>query len=212
MAKRPKSPAIVAELGRPETPEETAARKAENSRRYMQRKTIQNLVAAIGISLLAVLVLVLIVPRDDREILNDVDYQQVAVDAQHSFDVELLSPDVPENWQSNAAEVRSSADGVTEWYVGFLVVEDDTAREFVGMSQGVNANDTWTYEKVDRRAPTGSVTIDGLEWDEYDYRDLPQDEAGNTRYSLVRNQDGSTIVLYGSHSAESVQELAARIG
>lgn len=211
MAKRPKTPAVVAELGRPETPDETAARKAENSRLYRQRKTINNLVAALGVSLLAVAVIIFMVPRNDTETLRDVDFQQVAVEAQPGFDVELVSPDVPENWQSNQAEIRNGADGVSEWYIGFLVLDGDTAKEFVGLSQGINANDTWTYEKVDRRSPTGSVAIDGVEWIEYDYTDLPTEEAGNTRYALVREEADSTIILYGSHSAEAVQELAALI-
>lgn len=211
MAKRPKKPAIVAELGRPETPEETAARKAENSRLYRARKTINNLAAALGVSLLAVAVLVFMVPRNDAETLRDVDFHQVASEAQPGFEVELLDPDVPENWQSNQAEIRQGADGVAEWYVGFMLLDGDQATEFVGLSQGINANDTWTYEKVDRRSPTGSISIGGNEWVEYDYTDLPTEEAGNTRYSLVREDAGSTIVLYGSHTAEAVQELAARI-
>ncbi|MDJ1370801.1 DUF4245 family protein [Gulosibacter molinativorax] len=211
MAKRPKKPAVVAELGRPETPEETAARKAESSRLYRARKTINNLAAALGVSLLAVAVIVFMVPRDDSEKLRDVDFHQVASEAQPGYEVELLNPEVPSNWQSNQAEIRHGADGVSEWYIGFMLLDGDQATEFVGLSQGINANDTWTYEKVDRRSPTGSISIDGNEWIEYDYTDLPTTEAGNTRYSLVREDAGSTIVLYGSHTAEAVQELASRI-
>ncbi|KAB1643265.1 DUF4245 domain-containing protein [Gulosibacter chungangensis] len=211
MAKRPKKPAIVAELGRPETPEETAARKAENSRLYRQRKTINNLVAAIAVSLLAVAVIVFMVPRDDSEKLRDVDYQAAAAQAQPGYDVELLAPDVPDQWQSNSAEIRQGADGVFEWYMGFMILDGDLATEYVGLSQGINANDTWTYEKLDRRTPTGSITINGVEWIEYDYTDLSTDEAGNTRYSLVREDAGSTVLIYGSHTAEAVQELASRI-
>ncbi|MGO1545614.1 MAG: DUF4245 domain-containing protein [Gulosibacter sp.] len=211
MAKRPKPPAIVAELGRPETPEETAARKAENSRLYRQRKTINNLVAAIGVSLLAVAAIVFMVPRNDNEVLRDVDFSEVASQAQPGYEQPLADPAVPEHWQSNQAEIRTGADGVTEWYIGFMLLEDDQAVEYVGLSQGINANDTWTYEKVDQRSPTGAITINGEEWVEYDYSELDSDEAGNTRYSLVREVDDSVYVLYGSHSAESVQELAALV-
>ena len=65
MAQKQKPPRIVAELGRPETPEETAARRAENSLKHRQRQTVQNLILALGASLLVVLVIVLIVPRSD---------------------------------------------------------------------------------------------------------------------------------------------------
>jgi hypothetical protein len=37
---------VVAELGRPETPEETAARKAESSRVYRSSQNFRNLIAA----------------------------------------------------------------------------------------------------------------------------------------------------------------------
>lgn len=42
MAEKQKRPVIVAELGRPETASETASRKAEQSRLYKQRKTVNN--------------------------------------------------------------------------------------------------------------------------------------------------------------------------
>jgi hypothetical protein len=44
---RAKAKRVVAELGRPETPEEEAARRAENSRLYRQRKTVNNLVYSL---------------------------------------------------------------------------------------------------------------------------------------------------------------------
>ena len=42
-----KEPAIVAELGRPETPDETAERKAETSRKHRAGQTTFNLVVAL---------------------------------------------------------------------------------------------------------------------------------------------------------------------
>ena len=71
MAQRP--PREVAELGRPETPEETAARKAENSRKHRQRQTLKNLVLALAASLGVVFIIVLLVPRSDGPIDRDVD-------------------------------------------------------------------------------------------------------------------------------------------
>ena len=41
-----KQPRVVAELGRPETPDETAARKAASSAAYRSSKTVRNLVVA----------------------------------------------------------------------------------------------------------------------------------------------------------------------
>ena len=64
---------IVAELGRPETPEEAAARQAESSRRYRTSKTFPNLVWALLVCLGVVLLIVLLVPRDDAPVARDLD-------------------------------------------------------------------------------------------------------------------------------------------
>ena len=58
-----KEPAIVAELGRPETAEETAQRKAENSRKHRANQTALNLVGATVASLAIVAFLVIVVVR-----------------------------------------------------------------------------------------------------------------------------------------------------
>ena len=49
-----RGPRIVAELGRPETPDETAARKAESSRVYRASQNTRNLVAALLVTLAVV--------------------------------------------------------------------------------------------------------------------------------------------------------------
>ena len=54
---------VVAELGRPETPSETAARKAESSRVYRSSQTFRNLIAALLASVAVVLVIAFAVPR-----------------------------------------------------------------------------------------------------------------------------------------------------
>ena len=50
-----KSPRIVAELGRPETPDETAARKAESSRVHRESQNTRNLVAALIVTIAIVM-------------------------------------------------------------------------------------------------------------------------------------------------------------
>lgn len=211
MAQRPQDPPIVAELGRPETPEETTARKAESSRKYRQRKTLQNLVAALGVSVLLMFVIVMIVPRQDGEELRDVDFTAAAEEAQPQFDVPLVVPDLGDAWQSNDTEIRTGHDEVTEWYIGLLHVVDGQAQEFVGIREGVNANDTWTYDKVGNRTPTGTTEVGGVVWDEYDYTDLSREDAGNNRYVLVATRAEATYIVFGSGSVDSVQEVAAAI-
>ncbi|WP_311478622.1 DUF4245 family protein [uncultured Gulosibacter sp.] len=202
---------IRADLGRPETPAETAERKAEASRLHRSRQTVRNLLASLLVCGLAVLVMVLIVPRSDSPRVFDVDYRAVATEAQPGFTQQLATPEVPDSWRSNAAEIRTGADKVTEWYTGFVIYDGDQSTGFVGMSQGLNANDTWALQKLAGRNQTGEITIGGVQWREFDATHLTPENAGNTRYSLIGEVDGSLFVLYGSHEPEQVRLLAERI-
>lgn len=202
-----RSPRVVAELGRPETPEETAARQAENARKHRQRQTVKNLVLALGASLLVVLVIVLIVPRSDTSIERDVDVAAVAKQAQAASDDPLAVPELPEGWRANAAELRrSEADEVTAWYTGYLTPSD----EYVGMYQGLDANPTWVAELLARTLASGTTTIDGVEWTVYDNRRSPED-VGNARYGLTTEAGGTTFVLLGTATSEEFETVAAEL-
>ena len=200
-------PRVVAELGRPETPEETAARKAENSRNYRQRQTVQNLVFALGASLLVVLVIVLLVPRSDTPIERDVDVAAVAEQAEAVGDDPLAVPELPDGWRANAAELRTSTvDQVTAWYAGYLT----PSNEYIGMYQGLDANPTWIAELLARTLASGTTTIDGVEWTVYDNRDTDND-VGNARYGLVTEAGDSTFVVLGTGTPEEFETMATAL-
>ncbi|MFE6256149.1 DUF4245 domain-containing protein [Agromyces sp. NPDC057865] len=205
MAQRPQR--VVAELGRPETPEETAARKAQNSRLHRQRQTVLNLVLSLGASLLVVLVIVLLVPRSDTAMTRDVDVAPIAEQAQVASDDQLAVPELPEGWRANAAELRTSqVDEVTAWYVGYLTPSD----EYIGMYQGFDANPTWVAGLLARTLATGTTTIDGVEWTVYDNRDTG-DDVGNAKYGLTTEAGDSTFVLLGTGTPEEFETLATAL-
>lgn len=200
---------IVAELGRPETPEETFARQAESSRLYRARKTFPNLVWALLVSLLAVLAIWFLVPRDDSPVVRDIDVAQASAQAEAALGRPVARPEVPEGWTANTAELRTGADGVAEWSVGYVIPDaNGSPTEFAGLSQGIDANPTWVLARTGTRTPTGTVELGGRSWDEYDYTSLPEDEAGNAAYAVSTEVDGATLVVYGSRTAESVRTLA----
>lgn len=206
MAKQ-RPPRVVAELGRPETPEETAARRAENSMKHRQRQTVLNLVLALGASLLVVLVIVLLVPRSDTPMERDIDVVPIAEQAQVATDDDLAVPELPNGWRANAAELRTSdADQVTAWYVGYLTPSD----EYIGMYQGLDANPTWAAGLLARTLATGTTTIGGVEWTVYDNRDSG-DDVGNARYGLITEAGDSTFVLLGTGTPEEFETLATAL-
>ncbi len=200
-------PRVVAELGRPETPEETAARKAEQSRLYRDRKTLRNLLYALLVSVGLVAVIVFLVPRTEGSLLQDIDYAQVAAGAQSSLPVPLAVPDLPSDWTSNAAEIRTATrDDVVSWYIGLITPDD----EFLGLTQAIDANPSWLADQVGQGYASGVVTIDGVEWTIYDNRSATTD-VGNTKYAMSTESGPTTYVLAGTAEPADFETVARSI-
>jgi hypothetical protein len=207
MARAPRAPRVVAELGRPETPEETAARKAATSRKHRESRTTKNLVVALLASLAVMLVVVLIVPRSDTPIDRDVDVQTTAEQAQPAMSAPLAVPELGDGWRANAAEIRrSEADEVTAWYIGYLTPGD----EYIGVYQATAANPTWVAGLLARTIATGTTTIDGVSWTVYDNRQS-SDDVGNARYGMTTEAGDSTFVLLGTGDPAEFAELATAL-
>ncbi|HEU5222232.1 MAG TPA: DUF4245 domain-containing protein [Candidatus Lumbricidophila sp.] len=200
-------PRIVAELGRPETPEETAARKAQNSRNHRARQTTKNLVFALIASLAVLAVIVLMVPRSETNLAKPVDVSAVAKQAQGAFLDPIAVPQLTPGWSSNAAGIRrSDADKVTEWYAGYL----SPSGGYVGLHQTSQANPSWVAGQLARQAATGSTEIAGVRWTVYDHRETSED-VGNAHYALETERNGRTYLLVGTASNAEFTELAAAL-
>ena len=189
---RQRPPRVVAELGRPETPEETAARKAENSRKYRGAKTVNNLVYSLLVTVGLVVVIVLAVPRSDTPMLESVDYSAVAASAQGSYEQPLADPDLPGSWSSNRADV-TKIDGVQSWNIGLITPSD----QFIGITQGINANETWVGQQLKSSLASSTLTIDGVEWTVYDNRE-DTERYGNVHYALTTVAGDSTFLIFGT--------------
>lgn len=209
MTQRDKPPAVVAELGRPETPQETAARKAENSANHRNRQTINNLVYSLIATLALVAVIVLVVPRGNPTATKPpVDYAAVAQEAQGSEPDALLVPALPSSWKANNAELRSkSADGVDSWYIGLITPK----QQYIGITQGFSANDSWVSEQVNKSRIKDTREIDGVTWDVYDNRTSSSDN-GNIEYALVTQAGDSSIIVFGTADDAEFRTAASSLG
>jgi hypothetical protein len=197
---------IVAELGRAETPEETAERKALARETRRSNQNTRNLVLALLASLGVVALIVLVVVRPQSIERDPVDYAAVAADAQPGFDIPLVVPVLPEGWSANRAEsVDAGADGVQNWQIGLLT----PGQQYIELTQGVDANDTWVSLQTHQADATDSFLIDGVGWSEYDRRDVQ--DPGNDAYILVATVDRSTVVLAGTAGDEEFQVLAEAV-
>lgn len=191
-----KRPAVVAELGRPETPEETAARKAEASRNHRTRQTVNNLVYSLLATLAVVAIIVLAVPRPSSTPTTNVDYAKIAAQGQGSEPDPLVSPVLPTGWTSNNAQLRTGGSGgVDSWYIGLITPK----RQYIGITQGFKADRTWLRTQVANTAPVTTGTIAGVRWTVYDNRDSSSD-VGDVKYALTTTAGNSTYVVFGTAS------------
>lgn len=198
---------IVAELGRPETPQETADRKAESSRNYRQRKTINNFWFSLIVTVGLVILIVIMVPRNDTPRDTTVDFRAIGAQAQEAMPVDLAVPELPSDWTSNAAEIRTAPqDDIKTWYVGLIT----PSKQYLGLTQAVDSNATWLVTELKQSVATGTVSIDGVQWTEYDNRTTDRD-VGNVKYALTTEAGRSTFVIYGTASPEEAAALASSI-
>ncbi|NUU07382.1 DUF4245 domain-containing protein [Leifsonia sp. C5G2] len=208
MSPRNKPPAVVAELGRPETPEETAARKAQNSANHRNRQTTNNLVYSLLATLAIVAVIVLVVPRGNPSATKPaVDYASIAQQAQGSEPDALLVPKLPADWTSNNAELRTkTSDKVDSWYVGLITPK----QQFIGITQGFGANDSWVSDQVNKSRIKGTRVIDGVTWDVYDNRTSSSAD-GNVEYALVTSSGDSTVIVFGTAEDAEFRTVASSL-
>ncbi|HEV7624549.1 MAG TPA: DUF4245 family protein [Amnibacterium sp.] len=196
---------VVAELGRPETPDETEARVAEGRRLRRQRQNARNLAYSLLVCVVLVVVIVLAVPRGTPPAQPPIDYRSLASQSQGSVDRPLLAPATPSTWKANAAELRT-ADGVTSWYVGFVLPKN----EFLSYTEGLNGNSTWLADRLGSAPAGGTTRIGGLPWRVHDQRSLGA-AAGNVAYALSTRIGTTDLVVAGTATPAETRSLAAAL-
>jgi hypothetical protein len=199
-------PPVVAELGRPETADETADRLAQNSRNHRARSTINNLALSLIATLGAVIAIVLLVPRAEAPVVKTVDFASVAAHAQSGFADALAVPALPDGWHSNAATTHGESGGIRSWYIGFITPK----KQFIGLTQGFGADQRWLATQLANSSPTATVMVDGVAWTAYDNRAVERD-VGNVKYALVTEEGDSTYVLFGTADTGEFHALASAL-
>ncbi|WP_157981689.1 DUF4245 domain-containing protein [Protaetiibacter intestinalis] len=196
---------IVAELGRAETPQETADRKAAASAKRRTNQTAVNLGIATVVSLLAAIAIVFTVGLVGGESrIQPVDYRAETANAQSSFDGTLVVPELPQGWWANRVLIDRTAD-VASWRIGFVTPDE----QYVALIQTLEANPSWLDGQVKGASPGATVSLGGVDWTIYDRRDA--DDPGNVAYALVTESGASTIVLAGTADDAEFEELARAV-
>ncbi len=199
-----RGPRVVAELGRPETPDETAARKAEFSRSYRSSQTTRNLIAALLATRVIVASLVCGVPRGEIAPREPIDVEAVAAQISASQERTVVAPDVPAEWIVNRAGIEG--DSVRAWTIVYATGED---AGFLRIAQGFDADAAWTTRTLQGADSDGTVTVDGIEWTRYDIADPSR--SGNISGALSTVAGSDTILVYGSTGDELLEQAAASL-
>lgn len=197
-----KQPRVVAGLGRPETTQETAARKAESSRIYRSSQTFRNLIAALIATVAVVAIIVFAVPRGEPTERPAIDVAKIAADVESSSQRPVVVPELDDFWRVNAAGLEGGAP--TVWNIT-LAPSAERERGFIRVAQAFDADVSWAPFVLGGLAPTGTATIDGRAWDVFDLGDRG---TANISYALGTQAGTDYVLLYGSRSAESARELA----
>ncbi|MFL0412015.1 DUF4245 family protein [Microbacterium paludicola] len=202
-----REPRVVAELGRPETPEETAVRKAANSKAYRESQNFRNLIFALVVTLAIVVVIVLVVPRGGPGEHRSVDPAPAAEAASSAYERTVILPDLPvpteENgWFVNEAKV---VPGDTPRWEVLYVPGDESFLRFV---QGFDADATWAAQQLGGTAPDGEVVAGGITWQTYE---IDPTRNKNVTYALGTQAGTDHILLYGTSTPKRTAEIAELI-
>ena len=201
-----RSPRIVAELGRPETADETAARKAESSRVYRSSQNVRNLVAALLATLAVVVVIVFGVPRGTAPEREPIDVAAVAAGVARTQDRTIIAPDMSDDWVVNSARLQSD-EGVDGFSVVYAPASEDE-RGFLRFTQGFDADESWAARMFAGAAPQSTVTVDGITWDRYE---LDASRTENVSVALATNAGADTVLIYGVADDEALEDAARSV-
>ncbi|WP_432515206.1 DUF4245 domain-containing protein [Kineococcus sp. SYSU DK001] len=157
---------------------------------------VRSMVLSMALILAMVAVVVLLLPRPNAIEQPAVDVGNAASGAQASLPFAPVVPQGPQGWTATSANVNRSTDGVVTWHVGYRSDDGD----YLALETARDTTRTWLRAQTQSGDADGEQTIDGQVWERY----LQPDRR---RYSLVRTQDGQTLLVTGEGGYEVLTEL-----
>lgn len=181
----------------------------QKAKEHRAKQTVNNLLLSLLATAGLVLVLVLVVPRDDSSRIVHVDYQAVASQASTASKHEILAPTLPKDWWSNKATwLATPVDAVPRFEVGFVGPKN----QYIGMTHAFGVNPTWialtlkdvVLEKTYRNV--GSA----VEWSIYKSPEVHSPR--KTRDVIwVATLGTDALLLYGDGSEAEFKEFTSAI-
>lgn len=169
------------------------------------KQTVRNLIYSLLVTLSLTVVIVLLVPRDDSNRIQPVDYVGIAQTVQAGVEQKLVAPALEPDWWVNAARIEKDL-GVETWYVGYITPDD----QYIGLTQAFESNPSWLANKLQGNWLDVTEEIEGRTWEIWPTL-LPSIPKGTKEYAMVHNFGEQAVVIYGTASEEDFLRLATQI-
>lgn len=169
------------------------------------RQTLINLLLALGATLAIALTLVMIVPRDDSNLIKPVDYKPIAENVQSSTGLDVLAPaELPTGWWVNSARWSAApADGVQSWHIGFVGPKN----QYVGVDQAFKTNPTWVAQKLLGYEMVTMMTAYG-NWSVSEYKGTTDKNRDQPLWFYQLGDGEQTVFLTGTASRDEFAQFA----
>ena len=201
---------VVAHLGRPETPEETAARKAESSRVHRNAQNFRNLIAAVLVILAVVAVIIFLVPRGTITEGEQPDAVGLAESTSRQMGEPALAVEARDGWRVNAAKLSGmDTVGTPVWNVVYAPDGDSAETGYVSLKQAFNADEDWVAQTLFGAKIDSEVEIAGITWTRFT---VPAGETnGDITYAIGTPAGSSYALLYGTAAEEDFAAYATEL-
>lgn len=168
------------------------------------RQTIINLILSLAATVGLVIVMVLIVPRNDTNQIQHVDYKKVAAEAAQATHRPVVVPEIEADWWSNSARWTASPKDGTDasWYVGFVGPKN----QYIGITQTYKTNRTWLALQLTGLKDTGKKLLDG-KWSVWVSQEK-HTPAKTKDYVLVSSMYEDSFLIYGTASEAEMTRFA----
>jgi hypothetical protein len=169
------------------------------------KQTVRNLIYSLLVTLSLTLVIVMIVPRDDGNRIQPIEYSAITETVQASVPEKLIAPKLPADWWANAARVENDM-GVETWYVGYITPDD----QYIGLTQAIESNTSWLANKLQGNWLDVTAEIEGRTWEVWPtlLPSFPKEPRNTPWFTVLISK---TVVIYGTASEEDFLKLARQI-
>ncbi|MCX6485542.1 MAG: DUF4245 family protein [Rhodoluna sp.] len=181
----------------------------QKAKEHRAKQTVNNLLLSLLATAGMVLVMILIVPRDDSSRIPRIDYIAVASQASESSKHKIVAPVLPKDWWSNQATwLGNPVDAVPRFEVGFVGPKN----EYIGLTHAFGVNATWLALTLKDVVLEKNVVNPGSPNTWNTYRSPVVHQPVETRDYIWVSQVGSNaVLLYGTGTEAQFLTLSKNV-